>query len=96
MLILIFGMLTFKFTFDAGSIDFNWFIGVMVLSYSYLQIYSTGAFVFKLVMPMGAVIYFILIRLGVLGGKKEQRAQGEALAEGAEPVTESSEKNDNE
>ena len=84
LLLLIFGMMTFTLTFSEGNLDFRWFIGVIVFSYSYLQIYSTGAFVLKLVLPVGAVLYFVLRKIGAIEEKKAPAVSDEAPSESEE------------
>ncbi len=96
LLLLIFGMMTVTLTFSGGNLDFRWFVGVIIFSYSYLQIYSTGAFVLKLVLPVGAVLYFILQKAGVLPEKKKQAEGSEANAEVKPNESKNSEKADEE
>ena len=54
------GVIAFTLTVTAGNLRFASNIAIFLGAYSHLQIYSNGNFVFNLVVPFGAVIYFFM------------------------------------
>ena len=78
----------FVFTVNLGQngTNFNATIAVMLFSYSYLQVYASGAAILKLTLPAGAVAYLIARKKFTIPEKAEAEY---TLAEGA-PTEEAS------
>ncbi len=59
ILILIFGLISLGFTAGAGSFRLNFNLAGL-LSYSALIYYGSGTTVFRLILPVGAIVYFAM------------------------------------
>ncbi|MBQ9746704.1 MAG: hypothetical protein IJW21_07770 [Clostridia bacterium] len=59
LIIIICGAIAYTATMNNGSFNMNVTVAIMLFVYSYLKVYSTGAFVFSLVLPIGAVVYLV-------------------------------------
>ncbi len=109
LLIIILGFSVFTLKYSASGVNLNTHIGVMLFSYSYLQIYSTGAWTIKMVLPLGAIVYWIFRntvtikeQTSAIASDPVQNAENSSAEEGAH-TTESdikenteTEKNENE
>ncbi len=60
IIIILCGVVAFTITFNDTDVNFKAKVAAILFSYSYLQIYETGAFIFNLSLPVGALVYFIL------------------------------------
>ena len=59
ILLILIGMLTLSLSYAEGQLNFNGNIGVFLFSYSYLKLFTTGAWTFRLVLPVGSILYLI-------------------------------------
>lgn len=57
LLVILLGNLLNSITWTDGSINFNFNVGI-ILSYTALIRYSTGEFMLRLLLPIGAIVYF--------------------------------------
>lgn len=98
IILILCGMIAFKVSFSEEAVNFNTNISLTFFAYSYLKIYETGAFVFNLLLPAGALIYLIF-RKKILASsaavKEEDPASAitEQTSETAEKHSESADKN---
>jgi hypothetical protein len=71
IVLILLGALVFTVTADSTGADFNVGAMLMLFSYSYLQVYAAGMVIFKLTLPVGAIIYLIFRKKFVAMAKAE-------------------------
>lgn len=54
-------MVTFTLTLSDGNLSAHFGVGIL-FPYNYLALYETGAFAFRLMVPIGAIIYWLVRR----------------------------------
>lgn len=52
------GMLVFTFTCGAAKTNLSVNLGMLFGAYSYWKIYASGAYILRIVIPVGAIVYF--------------------------------------
>ncbi len=82
ILLIILGVLSFTVSYHQSKLNLNGSISMIVFAYSYLQLYTNGAFVLHLVLPVGALLYRIFRKKLILPPKTETPA-GEMICEEA-------------
>lgn len=90
IIIILFGVVAFTVTLNNTDINFKARVAAMLFSYSYLQIYETGALIFNLSIPVGAIVYFFLRKKLYASAtvKEEEQIPPEETAESAEQTSE--------
>lgn len=71
ILFIILGMLSFTVGFHQNKLNLNGSIAVILFAYSYLKLYTNGAFVLHLVLPVGALLYRIFRKKLILPPQTE-------------------------
>jgi hypothetical protein len=59
IILILLGAVVFTVKTSHQQLDFNFSIALLLFSYSHLQIFATGASIFRLVLPIGAILYLI-------------------------------------
>ncbi|MBO5006913.1 MAG: hypothetical protein J6C89_05665, partial [Clostridia bacterium] len=90
IIIILCGVVAFTVTLNNTDINFKARVAAMLFSYSYLQIYETGALIFNLSIPVGAIVYFFLRKKLYASAtvKEEEQIPPEETAESAEQTSE--------
>ncbi len=90
IIIILCGVVAFTITLNNTDINFKTRVAAMLFSYSYLQIYETGALIFNLSLPVGALVYFIIRKklYASAAVKEEEQTLPEETAEHIEQAPE--------
>lgn len=87
VIIIICGAIAYTATLSGGKFNMGANISFMIFAYSYLKIYSTGAFVLNIVLPFGALIYLVFRKKFTLEEQEEPTAPEGYTEEAPEPET---------
>ncbi len=92
IILILLGAVVFTVKASGNQLNFNFSIALLLFSYSYLQIFASGASVFRLVLPIGAILYLIFRKkLTLVKTEKNQSQESTSQSDAVESPNNDSE-----